>query len=189
MPAIAASLAVTVKNSNSPNEPLADAVVYAVPATKPAARASVATIAQFERRFVPAVSVVQTGASISFPNRDSVRHHVYSFSPAKTFELKLYAGTPADPVTFDKPGLVTLGCNIHDRMLAYVAVVDTPYFAKSDEAGNAVIDGLPAGDYAVHAWHPRGGPLGDDSPVRLNLAADARRSFEVQIAAKPQATR
>jgi len=74
--------------------------------------------------------VVQAGTPILFPNHDKVRHHVYSFSPAKTFELKLYSGVPGTPVLFDKPGLVVLGCNIHDQMVAYVQVVNTPYFAK-----------------------------------------------------------
>jgi hypothetical protein len=98
------------------------------------------------------VSVVQTGASVSFPNRDKVKHHVYSFSPAKTFELKLYSGVPSTPVVFDKAGTVVLGCNIHDQMLAFIRVVDTPYFALSDSSGKATIN-VPNGAHTLYVWH------------------------------------
>jgi hypothetical protein len=91
---------------------------------------------------------------VSFPNFDTVRHHVYSFSATKTFDIKLYAGTPANPVVFDKPGVATLGCNIHDRMSAHIVVVDTPLFASSDAAGAARFD-LPAGDHVLLFWHAR----------------------------------
>jgi plastocyanin len=112
-----------------------------------------AQVEQLDKTFVPLVTVVQTGTQVQFPNRDPIRHHVYSFSPPKTFELKLYSGTPAAPVLFDKPGEVVLGCNIHDNMIAYVLVVDTPHFAKTNKEGKAKIDGLPAGDYDVRLWH------------------------------------
>lgn len=138
--------------------PLVNAVVYAVPvngkapALEPGKRA---IIDQIDREFVPLVSVIQTGTAISFPNKDDVEHAVYSFSPPKRFEIKLYSGVPARPVVFDKPGMVTLGCNIHDSMVAYVLIVDTPYFAKTDKAGRASIDNLPPGSYRIVAWHPQ----------------------------------
>lgn len=99
------------------------------------------------------MTVIQAGSSIIFPNKDSVRHHVYSFSPAKTFELKLYSGVPSTPVVFDKAGTVVLGCNIHDQMLAFVYVVDTPYFAKTDASGKVKIGDVPNGDYLLKVWH------------------------------------
>ncbi|BCM24676.1 hypothetical protein ZMTM_09350 [Methyloradius palustris] len=134
--------------------PLQDAVVYAEPANKQTATpAATAMIAQKGRRFIPLVTVVQTGASVTFPNNDTVRHHVYSFSPAKTFELKLYAGVPAAPVTFDKAGIAVLGCNIHDQMIAYVNIVDTPYFTKTDVNGKAKLADLPNGSYQLKTWH------------------------------------
>jgi hypothetical protein len=89
---------------------------------------------------MPLVSVVQVGATINFPNNDKVRHHIYSFSPAHKFDQKLYSGQAATPQVFDKAGTVVLGCNIHDKMIAYVKVVDTPYFAKTDGAGAARIE-------------------------------------------------
>jgi plastocyanin len=121
-------------------------------ATPPASH-DAAIIDQINKRFVPRVSVVRTGTAITFPNSDRIRHQVYSFSPAKTFALKLYAGSPKTPVEFDQPGLVVLGCNIHDSMVAFVGVVDSPYFAKTSDSGNAVLN-LPAGRYRLRAWHP-----------------------------------
>jgi plastocyanin len=119
----------------------------------PAPSHDAAVIDQINKRFVPRVSVVRTGTTITFPNSDRIRHQVYSFSRAKTFDLKLYAGSPKTPVEFDRPGLVVLGCNIHDTMVAFVGVVDSPYFAKTSESGSAVLN-LPAGRYRLRAWHP-----------------------------------
>ena len=160
--------------------PLVDAVIFAKPVGTPlpAAKLPAASIDQVNKEFVPRVSVVQTGTTITFPNKDDIRHHVYSFSSPKIFDLKLYSGTPANPVIFDKPGLVVLGCNIHDWMVGYLLVVDTPYFARSDAKGEARIE-APAGEYEVNAWHPRlQGPFlvlkgkpGDTLKFRLPLMA------------------
>jgi len=97
--------------------------------------------------------VVRTGTAITFPNSDHIRHQVYSFSQAKTFTLKLYSGSPKTPVIFDKPGMVVLGCNIHDNMVAFIGVVDSPYFAKTTDTGSATLN-LPAGRYRLRVWHP-----------------------------------
>jgi plastocyanin len=121
-------------------------------ATPPADHGAM-VIDQLNKRFVPRVSVVRTGTAITFPNSDRIRHQVYSFSPAKTFSLKLYAGSPKTPVIFDQPGLVVLGCNIHDSMVAFVGVVDSPYFAKTTDSGIASLN-VPAGRYRMRAWHP-----------------------------------
>jgi plastocyanin len=102
----------------------------------------------------PFVLIVPVGAEVSFPNRDPFRHHVYSFSPAKSFELKLYGHDETRRVKFDKPGVVALGCNIHDSMSAFVRVVDTPYAAKTAAHGEAVIHDLPPGPATVTLWHP-----------------------------------
>lgn len=91
----------------------------------------------------------------SFPNSDNIRHHVYSFSLAKRFELRLYQGTPSEPVLFDKPGVVVLGCNIHDWMVGYVYVTNDPWFAVSDAQGKLNLEQLPAGTYTVSLWHPQ----------------------------------
>lgn len=147
----ASSLAVMVQDAGG--KPLADTVVYAeqdgMSLPRPVRAAS---IEQRGLKFLPLVSVVQSGATVSFPNNDKVRHHIYSFSPAKKFDQKLYSGVAASSQVFDKAGTIVLGCNIHDRMIAYVKVVDTPYFARTDGDGVARIE-LPAGKYKLSAWH------------------------------------
>jgi plastocyanin len=132
----------------------ADVIVVFDPldATPPASRGS-ATIDQVNKTFVPRVNVIRTGTAVTFPNSDRIRHQVYSFSGAKKFVLKLYAGSPRTDVTFEKPGLVVLGCNIHDSMVAFVLVVDTPYFGKTSTAGQATVN-LPPGHYRLRVWHP-----------------------------------
>ncbi|BFI95301.1 MAG: methylamine utilization protein [Rhodanobacter sp.] len=137
--------------------PVADAVISLLPLDRPAPAAvdAHAVIDQRHLSFVPQVLVVQTGTRVSFPNSDNVRHHVYSFSPAKTFQLKLYAGNHGSAETFDRPGVVTLGCNIHDWMLGYIVVIDSPWFAKTGADGRAEIPDVPAGRYTLHLWHPR----------------------------------
>ena len=114
-----------------------------------------AEVAQAGRQFVPSVLIVPTGTAVSFPNRDAVRHHVYSFSTIKKFELKLFAGTPANPVVFDKSGIAVVGCNIHDNMAAWVVVVDTPFYTRSDIVGLASLPSVPAGAYRLRVWHSR----------------------------------
>jgi hypothetical protein len=112
-----------------------------------------AIIDQINKQYVPRVTVLRTGTEVTFPNSDHIRHQVYSFSPAKTFSLKLYAGSPPTSIVFDKAGLVVLGCNIHDRMVAFVGVVDSPYFAKLTNSGSAALT-LPAGRYRLKVWNP-----------------------------------
>ncbi len=145
----------TVNVTDEQGKPVEHAVVSVLVKGAPekAAAGTAAELAQRNRAFVPYVLVVQTGTAVSLPNFDTVRHHVYSFSPVKTFEIKLYVGTPVAPVVFDKPGTAVLGCNIHDQMAAYVHVVDTPYFARSDGSGRAQLD-VPAGEHRVRVWHP-----------------------------------
>ena len=132
-----------------------DAVVYAVPEGRsvPPARKT-AVMDQKNRMFIPHVLAVQTGTSVRFPNSDDIRHHVYSFSPAKPFQLPLYKGTPANPVLFDRAGVVTLGCNIHDQMSAFIIVVDTPYFERTGGDGHATLRDVEPGKYVVHVWYP-----------------------------------
>lgn len=125
------------------------------PAVVPAPPVEPAIMDQVDRQFKPHVLVIQTGSRVSFPNNDNISHHVYSFSSPKRFELRLYKGSPHPPLTFDRPGLVVLGCNIHDDMLGYILVVDTPYFAKTDAAGMARLEDLPAGEFSVRVWTPR----------------------------------
>jgi plastocyanin len=163
--------------------PLRDAAVYLVPtaSAKRAFAPARAVIEQRDRDFIPFVTVVRTGTAVTFPNRDQTMHHVYSFSPAKSFQIKLYEGDPPNPIVFDKPGVVAVGCNIHDWMQAYVLVVNTPHFALTDDSGRARIEGLGNGAYVVHVWHPHAraeweAPLridGERTPVNATLSVRA----------------
>lgn len=163
----------TVQVRNAAGGPLAEAVV-AVQINGLAAKTDAQTTAQMAQRareFEPHVLVVQSGTAVSFPNLDTVRHHVYSFSAIKTFDIKLYAGTPAKPVVFDSAGVAALGCNIHDRMNARIVVVDTPTFAKSDATGSATFD-LPAGDHVLLFWHAKlGAATLQSNPLHVGRSA------------------
>jgi len=159
--------------------------VYAIPASggieaRPG-RAAI-QIEQVDREFIPYLTVLQTGTTASFPNRDPILHHIYSFSPAKTFEIKLYTGKSPSSVTFDKPGIVTLGCNIHDWMIAYVLVVSTPWFGKTDASGTVKLRDLPPGSYALHAWHPQQREAAEPVTVAAEGPATATARFRMDIA-------
>lgn len=185
--ASAGATGITVQVLDAGGKALADTVVYVEPESGAASGRAPATaeIEQKGLKFVPLVSVVQTGAKIFFPNNDKVRHHIYSFSPAHKFDQKLYSGQSATPQVFDKAGTVVLGCNIHDKMLAYVKIVDTPYFAKTDAAGAARID-LPAGGkYVVKAWHYN--TVGGATPEQLVTvkAGEAPASAAFRLPMKP----
>jgi len=169
---------------------LADVVVTATPSnyTGKAAQTETESVSmaldQKSREFVPHVLAVRTGTPVFFPNSDDIRHHVYSFSQAKRFELKLYKGTPKVPIVFNHPGIVALGCNIHDWMLGYIFVTDSPYLTKTDVFGHWSLE-LPKGNYQIVFWHSDStavsGLTGEsihvplDRPLHHNLNLKARR--------------
>jgi plastocyanin len=152
----AGDLGVVLKTAKG--QPVKDAVVTVYPASGAASGAIrfdwPYRMAQDHLQFDPFVLIVPQGATVSFPNRDNVRHQVYSFSPAHPFELKLYGRDETRTVRFDKTGVIALGCNIHDSMVAFIKVVDTPYAARSGAAGEASVQNLPAGTATVRIWHP-----------------------------------
>jgi plastocyanin len=169
---IAAAATLTVDVKNARGIPMEDAVVYAIREGRdsgPPARRT-AVMDQKNRTFVPHVLPIQVGTAVQFPNSDDIRHQVYSFSTAKTFQLPLYTGTPSKTIGFD--GVATLGCNIHDRMSAYIVVVDTPHFAATAKDGRVTLSNLSAGKYVVHVWHPE---LKAD-PATLTLGASESRN-------------
>jgi plastocyanin len=185
---LASATSLTVQVSDAAGQPLTDVAVYAEAATNQTAPKPQrpVSIEQKGRKFSPLVTVIQAGSEISFPNNDTVRHHVYSFSPAKIFELKLYSGVPGNPVLFDKPGTVVVGCNIHDQMVAYIHIVTTPYFAKTDASGKARLDGLPPGKYQLKAWHYNL-PTGSQTPEQqINFSGtETTVSFKLNIKSDP----
>jgi plastocyanin len=157
-PAARAAGAVQVRCFDVKDQPVADAVIWLTPldatvTVTPPAEPMV--IEQQGEEFHPYVTPVVVGTRISFPNHDTVQHHIYSLSKPKRFEIPLYSGESKAAILFDQPGVVTLGCNIHDWMVAYVVVLATPYFARSGETGAAMITGLPPGRYRLEVWHPR----------------------------------
>ncbi len=156
-PFIFANETLTVRVSNQSGDPVEHAVISvfvqdaedqpSIPQNK------TIVIDQVDKEFIAHVTPIQIGTAINFPNHDQIRHHVYSFSPAKNFDLPLYKGSPANPVFFDKVGVVSLGCNIHDWMSAYIYVIDTPFFTLTDKKGDASFE-LPSGEYEIRYWHP-----------------------------------
>lgn len=179
--AIAAAADLQVMVQNAAGRPAPNVIVYATPRNPAPAANEKATIDQVDRQFVPRVSVIRTGTAVAFPNSDNIRHSVYSFSPPKVFTLKLYAGKPANPVVFDKPGIVVLGCNIHDDMLAWVLVVDTPFFARTDAGGVATLKNLNAGDYTLRAWREPMPAEVPGEPIHVDANAAATHTLIVDL--------
>ena len=167
---------VSFKITDARGQPVADAIVALYPLdapVPPATRVPAVEIEQRDLQFSPFVTPLRTGSSAVLPNHEKkVEHHVYSSSPAKPFEFPLYKPGTAETVVFDHPGLVVLGCNIHDSMLAYVAVLETPWFAKTAADGIATIAADPPGRYRAEVWHPR---LKD--AVKSGLAASVQREL------------
>ena len=155
-PASAADLSVSVTAPGG--KPIRDAVVTVhVASARQDARSTLPPpyrMVQKDLQFDPLVLAIPVGADVAFPNLDPVRHHVYSFSAPHPFELKLYGRDQTRSVRFDKPGIIAVGCNIHDQMVAFIDVVDTPYAAKTNAAGEAVIHGVPGGRATLRIWHP-----------------------------------
>lgn len=194
----AGELDVLIKDDSG--NPVKDAVVLATSLTDKSAKAEAspgaqgesskqpptATIAQINEEFVPYVTAIRVGTAVSFPNKDDILHNVYSFSKAKKFQLPLYKDEPPAPVVFDKPGVVILGCNIHDWMVAYVYVLETPYFAKTDSSGRAELKGLPPGDYKVQVRHPRKRKRGSSPAQRILVGMEATKQSQFVIALKPE---
>lgn len=184
--ALAGDLVVEVKTPQG--APVADAVATVqVPHAGPIRFAWPYRMAQHNIQFDPFVLVVPVGADVAFPNLDKVRHHVYSFSPAKTFELKLYGQDETRVVHFDKPGVVQLGCNIHDSMIAFIDVVETPFAAKTDARGVAVLHDVPAGAQSLKVWRPYlhapGNALGQT--VQVPRDGEAKVSLVAEVHAPP----
>ncbi|KPP82376.1 MAG: Copper binding protein, plastocyanin/azurin family [Oceanicaulis sp. HLUCCA04] len=132
-------------------------------------------------QFVPHVLVVPRGAQVEFPNRDRVRHHVYSFSGSNAFELELYGREEARLVGFGHPGAVVLGCNIHDAMIGYIRVVETPYAAMTGADGVAAIADAPEGPLTVTVWHPYATSADGTATLALAEGDSAGRTAQISL--------
>jgi plastocyanin len=136
---------------------------------------------QLHMAFVPQVLVVAVGSDVTFPNNDTVSHQVYSFSAAKRFQLPLYKGAPHPPVNFDQPGLVVLGCNIHDQMVGYIYVTDAPYFGETDAQGTLRWSNLPPGRYSVTFWSPYIADAATSLVRSVQVSEGAAASADLQL--------
>lgn len=171
--------------SDGGGQPLEHAVIL-LPGTLAAPPDALAVMDQVDKTFQPHVLVIQRGQRVTFPNSDHIRHHVYSFSPAKTFEIKLYAGVPEQPLPFDTAGIVVLGCNIHDSMVGYIVVADTPVAGTTDAQGQLTLQGDSATELRI--WHPR---LGSGTPQLQTLplpAPDASGNIAIRLDVTPAAS-
>ena len=185
-PAIAANVTVQVRDASGAAVPNAVVTIELTGRPTPAPRGGGSfTVEQREIQFQPFVTIVPAGSTVAFPNRDKVRHHVYSFSPAKKFELKLYAREDNRAVRFDQAGIVALGCNIHDRMSAYVAVVDTPWAAKTDANGVVRLANVPGGVMSVTVWHPALRAPGNRAIKAIRVADAANHSEGFAVPLRP----
>lgn len=158
-----------------------DAVVYAIPSHPIPVGRKVATMDQIDRMFVPHILPVQTGTWIEFPNSDNIRHQVYSVSPARRFQLPLYVGKPAAPIQFPSAGVVSIGCNIHEQMSAYIVVVDTPFFATATH-GKATLRDLPADQYSLRVWYE--GMKDEPKAQSVTLGADDHPAVSIVASGK-----
>ena len=166
---------ITVNVKGAKGEPVADAVVSLVPLDRPVPPATAQTaaveISQEDEQYQPYLTVVRAGTRVDFPNKDRIQHHIYSASEAKKFEKPLYAPGAREAIVFDQPGVVALGCNIHDWMVAYVVVLDTPWYARTGANGATTLTEVAPGRYRVDVWHPR--LLGADrKPARVPVSRE-----------------
>jgi len=187
---IAAAAELTVSVQDMQGRPAGNLVVVAtpkMPSSLPPRPAPMVEMDQIDRQFSPYLLAVPTGTPVLFVNNDSVAHQVYSFSPPKRFELALYHGKPREPVVFDRPGIVTVGCNIHDNMVGYLFVTDAPWFGTTDRKGEWRANDLPAGEYQLQVWTPLL-PAQESTLAREVIIADApaRASFKLKRALRPE---
>lgn len=177
------SVAVTVKSVKGDLLPDAVVSLVALDGQQTAATPTAdVVIAQEDKEYDPYVTPLLVGTRVLFPNRDNIQHHLYSLSKPKRFEKPLYASGAEESIVFDVPGVVTLGCNIHDWMIAYVVVLTTPWFAKTGPEGTAELAALPAGRYRLEAWHPR---LAKVATQEITVTDGARATAEFDLTLKP----
>ena len=179
---------VRVSVTDADGKPLPQAVVMLYPKSGKVQVQPMAPVevSQKDRRFRPQVTLITVGTSVVFSNFDTVKHHVYSFSRAKTFELKLYSGVPDEGVEFDKPGVAIVGCNIHDAMASWIVVADTPLHAQAGAAGVARVDDVEPGDYRMWVWHPGLPALTDGVSSLISVgASDLAQAVQLTLQRNP----
>ncbi|MEA3080380.1 MAG: hypothetical protein QOD54_48 [Sphingomonadales bacterium] len=180
-----AAVPLNVRVVDASGHPVRDAVVTLYPAgsaARPAHPGGRYVVAQQNLQFRPFLTVVPVGADVSFPNLDPTKHHVYSFSPAKKFELKLFAKDQSRTVHFDKAGVVALGCNIHDQMSAFIVVTDSAWTARTNSQGIASFSDAPNAPARLTLWHPY---LRAPGGLVQQAVAASQRSLNFQVRLRP----
>ena len=176
----AATLSVQARLAD--HKPFAGAVITL---QAPGAHATVppvrAIVDQINLAFVPEIIAIPVGSTVEFPNSDSVSHQIYSFSMAKRFQLPLYHGKPYPPVQFDQAGVVTLGCNIHDKMVGYIYVTDAAYFGRTDASGAWTAANVPGGSYHLSLWHPLLRDSAASLEREINVGANESTMIDLQL--------
>jgi plastocyanin len=186
-PLAAAPLSVRIVDASG--RPVRDAVVTLYPSGSAAHAPRAAArfvITQQKLAFHPFLTIIPVGADVSFPNLDPTKHHVYSFSAAKKFELKLFAKDQSRTVHFDKAGVVALGCNIHDQMSAFIVVTDSAWTARSDARGMVVFADAPKAPGRLTVWHPYLRAAGSELQQAV-VPTQRSASFQVRLRAPPPA--
>lgn len=181
-PAIApVALAIEFRVLDENKQQVSDAVIELLTPADAADKAtSNAEMGQRDKQFSPRMIAVKKGTSVSFPNYDDIKHHIFSFSSAKTFEQALYKGGESEPVTFDKTGVVELGCNVHDWMMGYIYVSASPMFSISGSDGKASIGAKLTGDVQVRVWHELLG-TSDSDVITTKISADTNGEFVIAL--------
>ena len=185
----ASGASLTVKVTRPDGKPVSGAVVMLHgPPGSPTPLPAAFIVDQVNQTFTPDLTVMPVGSTVTFPNSDRVSHQVYSFSPAKRFQLPLYRGTPYAPITFSNPGVVTLGCNIHDDMIAYLIVTDAGWSGRTAPDGSWTVSNLPAGEYRVGVWHPRmrEATTTIERPLKLEAALSGRLDVQLSRPMRPE---
>jgi plastocyanin len=170
---------------------VAGAVVFLrtpVPPPAPGAPPGSAVMDQIDKQFVPHILPIAVGTEVRFPNRDQIHHHVYSFSRVKSFDLPLSKGEEAAPVDFDTPGVVKVGCNIHDWMTGVILVTPSAVFTTTDDAGAFTLRDVPDGEVTIAAWHEASETPLDDATQRLTPGASAPE-LTFTLAVRPEKAR
>ena len=186
----AAAATVDIQISETGGQPAANAVVALTAQGERTPISHLPAEAMIDQRhetFLPLVTIVRRGGHVIFTNNDTTMHQVYSFSPIKQFEFEIDEGRRSEPVVFDKPGVASIGCNIHDHMITYVYVADTPWAALTDSKGHAQLADLPSGSYRVDIWHPQLVPGRPPASATLAVSGSTKFTFSIALlAASPR---